>query len=115
MRRSPESVSALLDELDPAVGNDAFYDAALRALRDLLPTIGAEVPETAARPFASLAARLFAASRLLRLAPPEVAALYCATRLGTIGDRTLGELPAGYPVRDIVAAVTPAAPGQPIG
>jgi len=113
MRRSPDSVSALLGELDPATGTDACYDAALRSLKEMLPTAGADVPEATARPFASLAARLFAASRLLRLAPPEVAALYCATRLGAIGDRVLGELPAGYPARDIVAATTPE--GQPIG
>ncbi len=33
MRRSPESVTALLGELDPAVGTDAFYDAALRGVQ----------------------------------------------------------------------------------
>ena len=107
MRRSPDSVTALLGELDPAAGTDASYDATLRACKDLLPAAGSDVPESAARPFASMTARLFAASLLLRLAPPEVAALYCATRLGNLGDRALGELPAGYPVRDMVAAVTP--------
>ncbi len=45
MRRSPDSVAALLDELDPAAGTDASYDAALRSLKDLLPAAGAEVPE----------------------------------------------------------------------
>ncbi len=61
-----------------------------------------------ARTISSLAARLLAASLLIRQAPPEVADLYCATRLGGRGDRVFGELPAtGYPLRDIVRAVTP--------
>jgi putative acyl-CoA dehydrogenase len=107
VRRSPDTVDALMAELSPAKGSDASFDAALRALTDLLPGNGTELTDADARPFASLAARLFAASRLLRSAPPEVAALYCTTRLGSPGDRVFGELPTGYPVRDIVAAVTP--------
>ena len=108
LRRNPESGPALLAELDLAVGTDAWYDSALAALRDLVG--GDEIDEARARTVASLAGRLFAASRLLRLAPPEVAALYCATRLGGTGDRVLGDLPSGYPLRDIVAAVTPSLP-----
>ena len=53
---------------------------------------------------ASLAARTFAASLLIRQAPAEVADLYCATRLGGRGDRVFGELPAGWPSCGIVAA-----------
>ena len=67
----------------------------------------ASIPREA-RTISSLAARLLAASLLIRQAPAEVADLYCATRLGGRGDRVFGELPAtGYPLRDIVDAVTP--------
>ncbi len=105
LRRAPEAGQALLAELELAAGTDPWFDAALARLRDLLDGDG--VDEGRARTLASVAGRLFAASRLIRLAPPEVAALYCATRLGGTGDRVLGDLPTGYPLRDIVTAVTP--------
>ena len=108
VRRNPESVDALLAELDRAAGADAWFDAGVVVLRDMLAAGG--VTDTRARSFAALAGRLLCASELLRLAPPEVAALYCQTRLGDGGDRVLGDLPSGYPLRDIVASVVPVVP-----
>jgi len=104
LKRSPASGEALLDELATAEGVRDSYDRAVAALRELLH----HKPGPAqARAVASLAARTVAASLLIRSAPPEIADLYCATRLGAQGERVFGELPAGYPLRDIVAAVTP--------
>ncbi len=112
VQRSPASADALLDELAPDVGMTPAYDAAVNRLKRLLH---APPDPASARPLASLAARTLAASLLIRQAPAEVADLYCATRLAGHGDRVFGELPAGYPVRAIVAAVTPLPPADPAG
>ena len=101
--RSRGPADALLAELGPARKVDPHYDAALARLEQLL----LHPDDGTARALASLAARLLGASLLLRSAPAEVSALYCATRLGGIGDRTYGELPRGFDLPRIVAAVTP--------
>jgi putative acyl-CoA dehydrogenase len=81
------------------------FDAALSSLEHAL-FLGIDPGQ--ARTISSLAARLLAASLLIRQAPPEVGELYCTTRLAGRGDRVFGELPAtGYPLRDIARAVTP--------
>ncbi len=105
LARSPECTNALLTELATAAGGHPAYDAGVTALAVMLR---AEPDPAAARRLCSLTARTFAASLLIRQAPPDVADLYCATRLGTIGERVFGELPAGTPTRSIVDAVTPA-------
>ncbi len=108
LERSPGSADALLAELAPALGVTAAYD---RSMSHLAAMLGVADGATSARRLSSLAARMFAAAQLIRHAPAEVADLYCATRLDNPGDRVFGELPAGYPVRDMVAAVTPAPRG----
>ncbi len=107
LERSPACADALLTELAPATGVSASYDRSVRRLEQLLRARGGG----SARTLSSLAARTLAASQLIRHAPAHVADLYCATRLDNAGDRVFGELPAGFPVRDIVAAVTPVLPG----
>lgn len=104
LARSPDSAEALLAELEQAAGSIPAYDVAVTAVRGMVAR-GADPGH--ARRFASLAARAFAASQLIRQAPEPVAALYAATRLDTPGDRCFGELPAGYPLGGIVEAVTP--------
>lgn len=104
LARRPDSADALLVELVAAGGNHPAYQAAVRELGTMLT--GGPDP-AAARRLSSLVARTFAAALLLRYAPPPVADLYCATRLGWVGERVFGELPAGYPTRAIVDAVTP--------
>jgi putative acyl-CoA dehydrogenase len=103
--REPSAADALLAELTTAAGAHPDLDAALGRL-DLL--LHADSPPDGARGLASLAARCLAAALLVRQAPTAVADLYCATRLGWSGDRTLGELPDGAKTRDVVDAVTPA-------
>ena len=103
-QRNPDSADALLAELDTAAGGHPAFDAGRGALRALLH----QPPDpAAARRLCSLTARTVAAGLLIRHAPAEVADLYCATRLGGIGERVFGELPAGSPTRAIVDAVTP--------
>jgi len=105
LQRSPESGDALLDEVRRARGVSVPFDAALSTLERRLYR---ELDPAEARSLGSLSARLMAASLLIRQAPAEIADLYCATRLGSHGERVLGELPStGYPLRDMVDAVTP--------
>ena len=103
--RSPESRDALLAELRTAQGVSAIFDQALSNLTKLLD----QVEPAGARRLASLAARTLAASMLIRQAPPEVAELYCTTRLGEVGDRVFGELPEQHSAQlgRILEAVTP--------
>ena len=79
LARSPAAVDALLDELATAAGVSSAFDAGAAALKDRL--FGGADPAAARRIVSSLAARLLAASLLIRQAPAEVADLYCATRL----------------------------------
>jgi putative acyl-CoA dehydrogenase len=105
LHRAATSGDALLGEIRLARGVTAAFDA---TLSDLEHALFLGIDPAQARTISSLAARLFAASLLIRQAPPEVAGLYCATRLAGRGDRVFGELPAaGYPLRDIARAVTP--------
>ncbi len=104
LQRSPDSADALLAELDAAAGTHRSFDSSVTTLKSLL---SGDPDPAAARTVASLTARLFAAALLLQHAPPQVAALYCATRLGDGGDRVFGDLPTGHRLAGIVAAVTP--------
>jgi putative acyl-CoA dehydrogenase len=105
LHRHPGTGDALIEEVRKARGVTAAFDAGLSTLEHAL-FVGVNPDE--ARMISSLAARLFAASLLIRQAPAEVADLFCATRLGGHGDRVFGELPAtGYPLRTIVDAITP--------
>jgi putative acyl-CoA dehydrogenase len=101
--RNGNAAPALIHELSKASGGNRIFDSTLPALKDLMNT----ADERSARALCSLAARMFGASLLIRGAPSDVADLYCATRLGATGSRTFGELPAGWDVSTIVAAVTP--------
>lgn len=101
--RDPSSVDALLSELDSPHGTDPRYDAAVATLRRELAA-----PEQArARRLAELIALCLQASLLLRGAPGPVADTFIATRLGDECASTLGILPTGTPVRQLVGRITP--------
>ena len=104
VERSPASGDALLDDLAGTRGVSEPYDRAVDSLEDLLHQ---RPDQSAARRLSSLAARTLAASLLIRQAPAGIAELYCSTRLGGGGDRVFGDVPGGYPLRDLVDAVTP--------
>ncbi len=103
LSRSPGPTEALRDELSQAAGTNPHYDAALHRFEAAI----VDPTPLHARSIASLAAKLIGAALLIRYAPVAVADLYCVTRLGDAGDRVLGDVPGGYPLRDIVSAVTP--------
>ena len=101
--RNPESFEAVRAGVSEVASERPAIGAALARLE-----AEAARPDPAhARAIASLVARLVAASELVRHAPPEVADLYCMTRLGAGGDRVFGDLPDGYPLRRLVDATTP--------
>jgi putative acyl-CoA dehydrogenase len=91
--REPESVEALLAEIDLACGSDRSLDAAADRLREELGD-PADL-ELRARGIVELAALCLQASLLVRHAPQEIADAFCATRLGGEGGRAYGTLPRG--------------------
>jgi putative acyl-CoA dehydrogenase len=93
--RTPESAELLRAEINLAKGAHAALDAWMAT--DL------PVPEDRnARHLAEQHALALAASLLLRHAPMEVAAAYCATRLGRAGGYVLGTLPDGVDAAAII-------------
>ena len=103
--RDPESVVALLAELELAKGADARLD---RAVDDLHAELSdAEDLELRARRIVERAALALQGSLLVRFAPEAVADAFCATRLA--GDRGLafGTLPPGTDVTAIVERAWP--------
>jgi putative acyl-CoA dehydrogenase len=120
-RRSPESLEAMLAEVQLARGADARLDAAVPELRAELDD--EDALETRARRIAERLALLLQASLLLRHGDPAVAELFCATRLGGEGGRAYGTLPPGRDLAAIVErhrprvyddATTPASTSAPI-
>ena len=98
--KEPESVEALLAEIDLAAGGDDRLDTAVRRLcAELADT---EDLELRARRIVELAALCFQGSLLVRYAPDEVAGAFCGARLGGEGGRAYGTLPRGVDCAAIV-------------
>ena len=95
----PESVDAVLAEVELAAGDERL-DRALAALRRELAD--PEDLESRARLVVERMALLLQASLLLRHAPAEVADAFCATRLAGEGGRAYGTLPRGTDCAAIV-------------
>jgi putative acyl-CoA dehydrogenase len=98
--REPESVDALLAEIDLGAGANGHLAAAATRLRDELGD--GDEPEHRARSVAALAALCLQGSLLVRHAPAEVADAFCATRLGGAGGHAYGTLPRGTDCAAIV-------------
>ena len=98
--RQPESLDALLAEIDLAAGADARLDAAVADLRrELADPADAELR---ARRLVERLALCLQGSLLVRHGDPGVADAFCASRLGGDGGRAYGTLPAGLPLAAIV-------------
>ncbi len=100
MGRHADSVAVVLEELEAVAGTDAHYDAALRALKDMLRPEA--VQESAARRLTERLALLLQASLLLRHAPGLVSSAFCRERLGPGGTLAYGPLQDGTHARAIV-------------
>ncbi|HTG32204.1 MAG TPA: isovaleryl-CoA dehydrogenase [Thermoanaerobaculia bacterium] len=102
--RNPDSVDAVLAEVDAAGGADSRFDRAVRALRAELH--GRE--ERRARRLAELLALCLQGSLLVRHAPEEVSSAFLGARFDADGPwRTAGTLPEGTPTAALLERVTP--------
>ena len=104
MGREPESVEAVLSEIEAARGGDARLDAAMDRLR----TTVAEATPTNARRVAQGLALTLQGSLLVRNAPQEVADAFCATRLDGDWGYVFGTLPADADTAAIISRAFPA-------
>jgi putative acyl-CoA dehydrogenase len=104
--REPEVVDAYLTEIGRARGADPRLDAAITDLLRLLGSLTPESMELHARRLAGRMALILQGSLLVRFAPPEVADLFCASRLGDGMEGTFGMLEGGD-LAAVVERVTP--------
>jgi putative acyl-CoA dehydrogenase len=93
IRKSPESLGALLAEIWEARGGDHRLDIYVNELRAQLED--SEDLEARARRLVERLALALQASLLVRHAPAEVADAFCASRLAGDGGRAFGTLPPG--------------------
>ncbi|MBN9101854.1 MAG: acyl-CoA dehydrogenase family protein [Pseudonocardia sp.] len=102
--REPESVEAVLAEIDAAAGVDTWYDRGVRELRTELRSR----EERRARRLAEMLALCLQGSLLLRFAPEEVSSAFVSARFLPDGPwRTAGTLPAEAHIEALLARVTP--------
>ncbi|GHD54779.1 hypothetical protein GCM10017083_32930 [Thalassobaculum fulvum] len=100
IRREPATVDAFLDVLRADRGADPLLDREADALAELLPRLAAD--ETPARHVVERMAHAFQAALMIAQAPAEVAAAFCATRLGEGWRGHFGGGAADLPVHAIV-------------
>ncbi|MCR6032999.1 DNA alkylation response protein [Nocardioides sp. zg-579] len=108
LAREPEALDAWITEVGRARGGDVRLD---RAIDDVLALLGSllgdpALLEVGARRLAGRMAAVLQGSLLVRFGPPEVADVFCASRLGSSYDGTYGAL-AGGDLRAIVERTTP--------
>ncbi len=109
--RQPQSVAALMDELDQARGMDPRYDAFVDRLGSAFAD--AETLELRARRIVGDLAVALQASQLLRHGHPAVTDAFVASRLdGQHGD-VFGTLPAGLDFGPIIERSTLKGTGEP--
>jgi putative acyl-CoA dehydrogenase len=98
--RQPESLAALLAEIDLAAGAEPRLDVAVAELRRELAD-PADV-ELRARRLVERLALCLQGSLLVRHGAAAVADAFCASRLGGEGGRVYGTLPAGFRLAAII-------------
>ncbi|WP_245585532.1 acyl-CoA dehydrogenase family protein [Pseudonocardia asaccharolytica] len=102
--REPDSVDAVLAEIDAATGTDEWFDRGVRELRTELRSR----EERRARRLAEMLALCLQGSLLLRRAPEEVASAFVSSRFLPDGPwRTAGTLPAEAHARALLQRITP--------
>jgi putative acyl-CoA dehydrogenase len=106
LSRTPEALTAFLDEVDLAAGADARLDAFTQELRDEFADTAAI--EVRARRVVERMALALQGSLLVRHAPPAVADAFCAARLAGDAGLNYGTLPPGADFGAILARHTPA-------
>jgi putative acyl-CoA dehydrogenase len=105
--REPNSLSALLAEIEAAAGADARFDRFVADLHAELAELGDGDPQTKARRLTERLALALQASLLLRHSVATVAEAFCASRLGDGGGLMFGALPDGVDAGAIVDRAWP--------
>jgi putative acyl-CoA dehydrogenase len=105
LEREPDSLEALLAELQSARGADLRLDARLVRLNNLLADRGSLEPR--ARQLVEQLALALQGALLVRHAPAPVADAFCASRLSDSPGRQFGVLPAGLDLAAICARARP--------
>jgi len=106
--REPESLAAVLAEIDLAAGADARFDRFVADLHaDLHGLAGDPEPQRGARRLTERLALGLQGSLLLRHSVPEVADAFCTSRLARTGGVMFGTMPASAAAA-IVARAFPA-------
>ncbi len=104
--REPDTLPALLAEIDAASGADGRLDRFVADLHAELSGLAAagtsEAAPRAARRLTERLALALQGSLVVRHAPPEVADAFCASRLAGAGGVMFGALPDGVDARAIV-------------
>ena len=106
MTREPETVPALLSDIEKARGADRRLDAAIDRLKDTLRNT--KDFESQARRVVEKMSLTLQGSVLVRHGNPTAADTFCATRLGGDWGGEYGSLPAGTDFDALVARATPA-------
>ncbi|HEV2474998.1 MAG TPA: isovaleryl-CoA dehydrogenase [Candidatus Dormibacteraeota bacterium] len=91
MHREPESVNAFFEEVELAGGANAGFDQAVNRLKDEIKN--SQDAEARARAIVEKMAVVLQGSLLLRHGDPNVAELFCTSRLGGECGHTFGTLP----------------------
>ncbi len=104
MARAPESVEAVLAEIEAAAGADRRLDDAAAALAKSL----ADASEEGARLLVERLALVLQAALLVRHGHPAVADAFIASRLTGAAGRAFGALPPGLDVAAILSRALPA-------
>jgi putative acyl-CoA dehydrogenase len=100
MEREPQTVPALMEELDQGRSRDHRLDAFIERLRRELTTPGDL--ELRARRVTEMIALALQGVLLIRHGPSAVADAFCASRLAGDWGRAFGTLPSGLPYEEIV-------------
>lgn len=100
LRREPQALDAFLREVGKARGADHRLDAAIKDLLTELADL--DGVEARARRLVERMALVLQGSLLLRWAPPEVADVFCASRLGGDWGTAFGTLPHSLDLAAVV-------------
>jgi len=101
IQRSPEAVSALLDEVRRARGGHRALDASLATLESELKAAESD-DESLARRLVGRIALTLQAALLVEHGPPGMADAFCRTRLESGAPAALGTLPAGVDINAMI-------------
>jgi putative acyl-CoA dehydrogenase len=105
--REPDSLTAVLAEIETATGVDARFDRFVADLHAEVAGLGDGDPQTKARRLTERMALALQGSLLVRHSVPAVADAFCASRLGGAGGLMFGSLPDGVDVAAIIERAWP--------